>query len=114
METFALYKWELPENTEPLREAVRRLAERQADVILFTSSIQLEHLVQIAEEEKLREQVLSALREHVAIASIGPIMSESLAEHGLEPDIAPISPKMGPLVYAAAENSRDIIHRKRR
>ncbi len=114
VETFALYKWELPEDTQPLREAVHRLANRQADLILFTSSIQLEHLLQIADEQKLRDHVLSALREHVVIASIGPIMSEALAEHGLVPDITPVSPKMGPLVYAAAENAQAAMQQKRR
>ena len=113
VETFALYRWELPEDTSPLRAAVHRLATREADLILFTSSIQLEHLLQIATEEGLDEPVRSALREHVAIASIGPIMSEALAENGLVPDIVPESPKMGPLVYAAAEKGQESLRKKR-
>src|SRR5690349_9939935 len=39
-----LYRWELPADVGPLQAAARRLAERQFDVILFTSSIQLDHL----------------------------------------------------------------------
>ena len=113
VETFALYRWEYPENLAPLREAVHRLARRDADAILFTSSIQLEHLLAIAQEEKLESEVRQALREHVAIASIGPIMTEALKEQHLPPDIEPASPKMGPLVYAAAEQSAEVIRRKR-
>ncbi len=112
--TFALYRWELPEDVGPLREAVRRLAQREVDTVLFTSSIQLEHLMAIAAEDKLREEVKRALREDVAIASIGPIMNEALAEQGLTPDIVPSSPKMGALVYAAAEESASVLARKRR
>ncbi len=113
VQTFALYRWELPEDMAPLREAVRRLAQREADTILFTSGIQLEHLFTVAAEQELAEEVRSALEEHVAVASIGPIMNEALAEHGLLPDIVPASPKMGPLVYAAAEQSAEVIRRKR-
>ncbi len=113
VEAFALYRWEMPDDVAPLREAVQRLAKREADVILFTSSIQLEHLFSFAAEEDLADEVQWALKEHVAIVSIGPIMSEALAEHGLEPDITPSSPKMGPLVYAAAEQSEKVLRRKR-
>ena len=44
----ALYRWELPDDTEPLRQAARMLADRKVDVVLFTSSIQLDHLLEIA------------------------------------------------------------------
>jgi len=113
VETFALYRWEMPDDTTPLREAVQRLAKRDADVILFTSSIQLEHLFLIAAEGGLTDEVQQALEGDVAIASIGPIMNEALAEHSLRPDIVPSSPKMGPLVYAAAEQSGEAIQKKR-
>ncbi len=113
VETFALYRWELPDDVDPLREAVRRLANREADVILFTSSIQLEHLFSVAAESGLTDEVQRALTEQVAMASIGPIMNEALAERGLRPDIVPSSPKMGPLVYAAAEQAGEAIQKKR-
>jgi len=113
VETFTLYRWEMPEDVARLREAVQRLAKRDTDVILFTSSVQLEHLFTVAAQEDLADEVRQALKEHVAIASIGPIMNETLAEHGLVPDIVPASPKMGPLVYAAAEQSTEAIQRKR-
>ncbi len=114
VETFALYRWDMPDDMRPLQEAVQRLARREVDVILFTSSIQLEHLFSVASEQNLNEQVRRALEEHVAIASIGPIMNQALTEHGLAPDILPTSPKMGPLVYAAAEQPVEIIRKKRR
>jgi uroporphyrinogen-III synthase len=38
----ALYRWELPDDLQPLREAVLRLSQRKVDVVVFTSSIQLE------------------------------------------------------------------------
>ena len=113
VETFTLYRWELPEDLTPLREAVQRLARRQVDVVLFTSSIQAEHLFAIAREQDLEQEVKSALKQHVAIASIGPIMNETLTELSLFADIVPASPKMGPLVYSAAAEAAAAIKRKR-
>lgn len=107
-ETFALYRWVLPSDTQPLREAARRLATREFDVVLFTSSVQLEHLLQIASEQNCRDEVLQSLHEAV-VASVGPIMSATLAEYGIHPDIIPVSPKMGALVKAAADESAAIL-----
>jgi uroporphyrinogen-III synthase len=113
IQTFALYRWELPQNLEPLREAARRLAARDIDVVLLTSSIQLEHLLAVAEQQHLASQVLGTLRDDVVICSIGPIMTEELARRGLKPDIVPISPKMGALVLAAAEQGLIALAKKR-
>ena len=40
-------------------------------------------------------------------------MTEALNEQQLPPDIEPASPKMGPLVYAAAERSAEALKKKR-
>jgi len=109
----ALYRWELPDDLGPLREAARRLARRESDVVLFTSSIQLDHLLQIAQELGIEAGVLSALAEHVAIASVGPVMTSTLESHGIPPDIIPNHPKMASLVKAAAEEAAGVLSRKR-
>lgn len=107
-----VYQWDLPEDTGPLREAIRRIVEGQADVAVFTTSIQLTHLFRIAAETCLEEAVLDALHRMV-IASIGPTTSEALEEFGLVADIIPTHPKMGLLVKEAAEQSIAILERKR-
>lgn len=109
----ALYRWELPDDLEPLREAARRLAAGGFDVAIFTSSIQLDHLLEIAVELGVKEAVVEALRNHVAIASVGPVMTDALTVAGLPPDIIPVHPKMGALVKAAAEESAGALLRKR-
>ncbi len=110
---FAIYRWDLPVDLEPLREAVRRLAAREFDVILFTSSIQLDHLFEIAREQKIEAEVREALVHHVAVASVGPIMTEALEAVGLPVDILPVHPKMAGLVKAAAELAASALERKR-
>ncbi len=107
-----VYQWDLPEDTGPLREAVRRIAAGQADVAMFTTSIQLAHLFRIAAEEGLESPVRLALPRMV-IASIGPTTTEALEEFGLEPDITPSHPKMGFLVKETAEQAGAILERKR-
>lgn len=110
---FAIYRWELPAELGPLREVVRLLAAREVDVVLFTSSIQLDHLLGIAREQQIEQEVRDALASDVAIASVGPITTEALQSAGLPIDIVPIHPKMAALVKAAAENAAAVIARKR-
>ena len=45
-----VYQWDLPEDVEPLREAARRLAAGAFEAVLFTTSIQADHLLRIAAE----------------------------------------------------------------
>jgi len=107
-----VYQWDLPEDLTPLRDAVHRIAKGQADVAMFTTSIQILHLFRIAAEEQVGEAMHGALRRMV-IASIGPTTSETLEEFGLTPDITPSHPKMGFLVKETAEQAAAILERKR-
>jgi uroporphyrinogen-III synthase len=107
-----VYQWDLPEDLAPLREAVHRIADGQADVAMFTTSIQLPHLYRIAAEEGLQDQMQQGLRA-MAIASIGPTTTETLEEFGLQPDITPSHPKMGFLVKETAEQAAAVLDRKR-
>ena len=109
--TVPVYHWDLPEDTAPLREAARRLAAGQFDVVLFTTSVQAVHLLRIAAEEGLEDQVRAALSRMV-IASVGPTTSETLREHHLPVDFEPSHPKMGFLVNEAAQRSREILQSK--
>lgn len=109
----AIYRWELPDDCERLREAARRLAAHAVDLVIFTSSIQLDHLIEIARDLGIEAEVLDALRRDVAIASVGPVMTATLDSYGLPADIVPNHPKMGSLVKAAAEVAAVTICAKR-
>jgi uroporphyrinogen-III synthase len=108
-----LYRWELPADIGPLQMAARRLADRQVDVVLFTSSIQLDHLMMISERLGIESQVAQALREYTAIASVGPVMTASLEAAGFPVDIVPVHPKMAALVKVASEMTAAVVARKR-
>jgi uroporphyrinogen-III synthase len=108
-----IYRWELPADTGPLREAARRIAQRDCDVVVFTTSVQLTHLLEIAAAEGLEQEVRRSLEHDVVIASVGPIMDAALVAQNLKPDIVPPHPKMGILLRAAAENAYDALTLKR-
>jgi uroporphyrinogen-III synthase len=107
-----VYQWDLPEDTQPLREAIRRIVEGQADVAIFTTSIQVTHLLRVAAEACLDESIHAAL-DRMAVASIGPTTNEALEEVGLRPDITATHPKMGFLIKETAEQSGAVLERKR-
>jgi uroporphyrinogen-III synthase len=108
-----IYRWELPEDTEPLREAARRLAAREFDAVLFTSSIQLDHLLLIAGQLGVESEVRDALQRYTAIASVGPVMTDSLAAAGLPVDIVPVHPKMAALTKATSVQLEECLAAKR-
>jgi uroporphyrinogen-III synthase len=106
-----VYKWEPPEDTSPLKEAIRNLASGNFDVVLFTSSVQVHHLFRFADELGGHQEVAEGLRRAV-IGSIGPVTSETLREFGITPDLEPSHPKMGFLVKETAEKSAELLHHK--
>jgi len=106
-----VYQWDLPEDTGPLRQAVQRIARGEADVAVFTTSIQIEHVFRIADE--LHLDIRPALNNQMMIASIGPTTSEALQDFDVPPDMMPSHPKMGFLIKEAAEQSHSILEKKR-
>ena len=107
-----VYEWGLPEDVEPLRAAVTRIARDEFDVILFTTGIQVNHLFQVAAEMNQEDLMRRGLSK-MLIASIGPVTSERLHEYGLQADIEPTHPKMGYLVSETAQRSAEILRQKR-
>jgi uroporphyrinogen-III synthase len=105
--TVRVYQWDLPADTGPLREAARRLAAGELQVALFTTSIQIEHLLRVAAEAGIEDAVRRALGKMV-IGSIGPTTSEALKEAGVHPDLEPSHPKMGFLVQETAQRAEEI------
>ncbi len=108
-----VYRWSLPEDTQPLRHAVAELCAGRVDVALFTSATQVDHLFLVARQEGVDDEQLCAAFAPVLIASIGPVCSEAIKRHGLRPDLEPDHPKMGHLVSAVARRGRQLLRTKR-
>ena len=107
-----VYDWQLPEDVGPLREAVRKLASGEVDIVLFTTSVQVRHLMQIATEMNLPDAVRRACSK-VVVGSIGPVTSEELRTHQFPVDLEPSHPRMGFLVNEMAQRCQEILAAKR-
>jgi uroporphyrinogen decarboxylase len=120
-----VYRWALPDDTGPMKEAIRRILDGKADVALFTTAVQIEHVLKVAGQMDLagaglvpaqgrpQGSPLHRAFKKIVVASVGPDCSEALRSHGIEPDIEPESPKMGPLVLAVAQKAREVLSAKR-
>lgn len=112
VKTVAIYRWALPEDLGPLRDAIQKILRGGVDVALFTNGAQVEHLFCVANEDKL-DQKLRLAYNNVAIGSVGPICTEVLQRFGLKPDIEPAHPKMGSLIAEVAASAQRILTAKR-
>jgi uroporphyrinogen-III synthase len=109
--TVPVYRWALPEDLEPLRQAVRAVAAGDIDVVLVTTGTQVAHLFRVAagmeQEETLREGF-----GRVVVVSIGPTTSEELRRRRIGIDFEASHPKMGILVREAAARTRELARAK--
>ncbi len=106
-----VYQWTLPQDLQPLREAIGALVEGRAQVALFTNSAQVEHLLRVAAEDGAKDRLIEALHKAV-VASVGPTCSDTLMSHGIAVDLEPAHPKMGPLVQETARRAEEILKKK--
>ncbi len=106
-----VYRWALPEDVTPLREAVRRIAAAELDVALFTSATQVAHVVQVASESAVG--ALAPGLAQAVVGSIGPVCSDALRAAGFPVDVEPRHPKMGPLVGETLAAAPALLARKR-
>jgi uroporphyrinogen-III synthase len=107
-----VYRWDFPEDKAPLRATVNSIIAHGIDVALFTTSVQVNHLFQIAEQVGKKDALKAGLQK-VVKASIGPTTSEVLRSYGLSIDLEASHPKMGFLVKEAAEQSEALVQRNR-
>ena len=99
-----VYRWALPDDLQPLKDAVRAIARGDVDVLLLTSGVQLVHLWKVVDMMGCDADVRRALAS-VFLASIGPSTSEEVARHGLAPALEASHPKLGFLIREAAERA---------
>ena len=93
------YRWALPENTGPLVDLIAALGRAEVDATVFTSASQPHNLFALA--RKLgSEGSLAANLNRTLVASIGPVCSAALREHGVTIALEASPPKLGPLVAA--------------
>lgn len=106
-----IYRWDLPEDVEPLKANAERIAKGELDVTMWTSANQVRNLIKISESLGIRNEVVQGMRRCV-VASIGPTTSEALRAHDIPVDLEPSHGKMGHLVQQTAARAHELLARK--
>jgi uroporphyrinogen-III synthase len=102
-----IYRWALPEDLGPMRQALDDIIAGKVSVLLVTNAAQVDHVMQVLGQDGKVEPFRAALKKMV-VASIGPTASERLHQHEWPIDLEPSHPKMGVLVKEACQQAQAI------
>ncbi len=106
-----IYRWALPEDTAPMKDALNQILAGHVQVMLITNAAQIDHMMQLAEQEGQAEPFKQACG-RLIVASIGPTASERIRSHGLSVDFEPSHGKMGILVKETSAQVHSLMARK--
>lgn len=106
-----IYRWMLPEDRGPLRQVLGEILAGQVHVMLITNAAQVDHVMQLLEQDSAIAQFAETCRKMV-VASIGPTASERLRHYRLPVDFEPSHSKMGILVKEASEQALALLRAK--
>ncbi|MBC7837068.1 MAG: uroporphyrinogen-III synthase [Nitrospiraceae bacterium] len=107
-----IYRWALPEDLGPLRQALDEMIAGKVPVLLITNAAQVDHVMQVLEKDGKVERFRAALN-NMVVASVGPTASERLRQHDWPIDLEPSHPKMGILVKETSEQTVAILKNKK-
>jgi uroporphyrinogen-III synthase len=102
VEEIATYRWALPADTRPLEQFLEALEHGRVDAAVFTSAVQIHNLYAVAQSKGCADALAQRLN-RLVVASIGPVCSKALREHGVTPSFEANPPKLGPLVAGLDE-----------
>ena len=106
-----IYRWALPENLEPLRQALDEVIAGKVPVLLITNAAQVDHVMEVLGKDGKLRPFRAALKK-VVVASIGPTASERLRHYEWPIDLEPSHAKMGVLVKETSEQIHALLHQK--
>jgi len=95
-----LYRWLMPEDTQPLETLIFQILGGEVHALAVTCQVQFRHLYRVAEQKALGARLVQALNERVVVAAVGPTCNAILQAHGVNVQVIPEHPKMGPLILA--------------
>jgi uroporphyrinogen decarboxylase len=107
-----VYRWTLPEDTTPLQQAIQSLIEGRCQVALFTNSMQVSHLFQVAGQMGVANALREALSQ-VVVASIGPWCSQAIRERFVPVDLEATRSTMTQLISDTAPQAQALLRKKR-
>lgn len=107
----AVYRWALPDDVEPLKRTLRSIVDGNASILLFTSAVQVDHVVKLLDATNQLAAFRDALTKTM-VASIGQVTSQRLRYHHFPVDFEPSHARTGTLVKEASEHAAEILMHK--
>ena len=98
-----VYRWALPEDLGPLKNALQKTADGLVDAVMFTSANQVSSLLSVASDMGVLDAFRAAVAGRTVLASIGPTCTEALVDNGFPVHAEASPPKMGQLVRVTLE-----------
>ena len=78
-----VYRWEPPEDEQPLRRLIEATASRSLDCVTFTSAPAAVNFLRTADDLGVGEQLRAALQDAVLCVAVGPVTAAPLVRAGL-------------------------------
>lgn len=82
------YVYAPKEDAEHVSGLIRDLAQGKVDVLVFTSSPQVDRLYEVAQETGLMNDLAAGLK-HTRVAAVGPVVADNLRQRGAPVHICP-------------------------
>jgi uroporphyrinogen-III synthase len=92
-----VYRWEPVQDQQPVSQLVQRVVGRQIDAVTFTSAPAATALLDLADREGRRTDLVEAFRGGVLAACVGPVTAAPLEELGVR-TVRPERGRLGALV----------------
>jgi uroporphyrinogen-III synthase len=105
-----VYEWRLPADVGALSAAIDGMIAGEIQVLVFTSQIQVRHLLEVAGPAR-RGALVAALnapagdgagRSPVLVGAVGPTCAAACRAAGIDTLVIPDRPKLGPLLHSLA------------
>lgn len=94
-----VYRWTGPLDPGPVQRLIDAVIAGQVDALTFTSAPAAANVLAMADPQGRRDQLLTALRQHVLVVCVGEITAGPLSRIGI-PVVQPDRPRVGALVRA--------------
>jgi uroporphyrinogen-III synthase len=92
-----VYRWEAPEDEQPLHRLIEATAAAALDCVTFTSAPAAANFLRTADDLDCGSQLRAALQGRVLCAAVGPVTAEPLLRAGV-PVVTPERFRLGALV----------------
>lgn len=97
-----VYRWRRPDHEAPVRDLVRRIAQRRVDAVTFTSQPAVRFLLEVAAEEGVLGGVVAACNDGAVLpVCVGPVCAEPVAAAGIRTAVWPEPYRLVPMVKLA-------------